>query len=127
MLRVHFTGWSYKYDEWIDERSDRVLKQWRRGMPFRINNRIDVKDVKGKWLEARIIHIVPDQYMTVHFKGWSSKWDEQIPIHPEHLNDLIDTKFAEIGMYSDAFGKAKFDKQIQQSQLNKLNHANHED
>jgi len=49
---VHFTGWPYKFDEWIEASSDRLLKQWRRGTPVRLNNRLDVRDLKGKWLEA---------------------------------------------------------------------------
>lgn len=46
--------------------------------------------------------------MKVHFKGWSSKWDEFIPLDPEHIKDFLDSKYAEIGMYSDAYGRAKF-------------------
>jgi hypothetical protein len=84
---------------------------------LRLNNRLDVRDVKGKWLEANIVHIVPDQYMTVHFKGWASKWDEHIPLDPEHFNDFLDVKIAEVGMYSDAYGAAKFDKLIRKSHI----------
>jgi hypothetical protein len=39
-----------------------------------------------------------------HFKGWASKWDEYIKIY----DDLIDSKYAEVGLYSDAYGFAKF-------------------
>ena len=56
-MKVHFTGWSYKYDEWIDEGSERVLKQWRRGQSLKVGHRLDVRDVKGKWLEAVVVHI----------------------------------------------------------------------
>ncbi len=42
--------------------------------------------------------------MKVHFKGWASKFDELIPISKEHFEDHIDQKFAEIGMYSEAYG-----------------------
>jgi hypothetical protein len=41
-----------------------------------------VKDVKGKWLEANIIEMVSDEYIKVHYKGWSKKWDEIIQISP---------------------------------------------
>ena len=43
---VHYTGYAAKYDEWIDTESEpvRILKQWRRGMPFMVNNRVDVLD-----------------------------------------------------------------------------------
>ena len=42
--------------------------------------------------------------MRVHFKGWSSKWDEIVNINSEN----IDVKYAEIGLYSKAYGLAKF-------------------
>lgn len=111
MLKVHFTGWSYKYDEWISEDSERVLKQWRRGMPLKVGHRLDVRDVKGKWLEAVVVQVNDhEQVMKVHFKGWASKWDELLPFNEEQMNNLLDLKFAEIGRYSDAYGAAKFEK-----------------
>jgi|LauGreDrversion4_2_1035121.scaffolds.fasta_scaffold4458249_1 hypothetical protein len=55
MVKVHFTGWSMKYDEWIDVQSDRIVKQWVRGDPFMLFQRLDVRDEKNKWLEAQII------------------------------------------------------------------------
>ena len=42
--------------------------------------------------------------MRVHFKGFASKWDETVPIN----DDLIDKKYAEVGLYSNAYGFAKF-------------------
>lgn len=42
--------------------------------------------------------------MKVHFKGWKSKFDEVIQID----NSLIGEKYAEIGLFSKAFGYAKF-------------------
>ena len=69
-------------------------------MPLRLNNRLDVRDLKGKWLEAIVVKIVPGQYMTVHFRGWNKKWDEDVPLDPEHFNDLLDFKVAEVGSYS---------------------------
>jgi len=78
-LKVHFTGWSFKYDEWLPEDSHRLLKQWKRGTPIQLNNRLDVRDVKGKWLEAQVILIDEDEgQMLAHFKGFSNKWDELI-------------------------------------------------
>jgi len=48
--------------------------------------------------------------MKVHFKGWASKWDEVIPINEEHMNNLLDLKFSEVGRYSEAYGAAKYEK-----------------
>jgi hypothetical protein len=107
MVKVHFTGWSTKYDEWIDVHSDRIIKQWVRGNPFQRNQRLDVKDEKNKWLEAHILEVVPGDYIKIHYKGWSSKFDEYIPISQVSHN-LIDNKYAEVGLYSLAYGQAKY-------------------
>ncbi len=56
-------------------------------MPLRKNNRLDILDTKMKWLEAFVIDVnerncgltVEDQTeIKVHFKGYTSKWDEVI-------------------------------------------------
>lgn len=106
---MHFTGWSHRHDEWVDSASGRVLKQWRRGRPLLPNNRLDVKDVKGKWLEARVVEVSPSgSHFKVHFVGWVSKWDETIPASPAETEQLLDTKYAEVGSYSKAQGFAKY-------------------
>lgn len=72
-IRVHYSGWSVKYDEWIDWHSNRVQKQCKlikvarlnvlqrkigkKGMHFHHNNRLDVLDETEKWLEARVIDV----------------------------------------------------------------------
>ena len=50
-LFIHFTGFAAKYDEWVTFEEPaagydciRVQKQWRRGMNFQLNNRVDVLD-----------------------------------------------------------------------------------
>lgn len=49
-------------------------------------------------------------YIKIHYKGWSSKFDEYIPTSNGETseNELLDVKFAEIGRYSQAYGEAKF-------------------
>ena len=44
-MKVHFSGWSNKYDEWVEENSPRLMRQWRRGQALQLNNRVDVQDV----------------------------------------------------------------------------------
>ena len=112
MVKVHFTGWSMKYDEWIDVQSDRIVKQWVRGDPFMLFQRLDVRDEKNKWLEAQIIQVTNDS-IKIHYKGWSSKFDEFIPVpsNPDEPSHLLDTKYAEIGLYSNAYGQAKYIKE----------------
>ena len=73
-----------------------------------MNQRLDVRDVKGKWLEAQIVEL-SDTYFKIHYKGWAAKFDEFIPL--DQQGHLLDTKFAEIGLYSLAYGGAKFNSQ----------------
>ncbi len=77
-------------------------------MPFKLFNRLDVKDSRNKWLETNIVELNKD-YFKIHYKGWSAKFDEYLPILPE--NNLIDVKYAEIGLYSNAYGQAKYKNQ----------------
>lgn len=75
-------------------------------MPLQIGNRLDVRDQKGAWLEAHVVDIQGD-FFKIHYKGWAAKFDEFIPL--DSPNDhLLDTKYAEIGLYSRAYGQAKF-------------------
>ena len=95
-IKVSFTGYSEKFDEWIpwSQINQRVLKQFSGSIQIppqsyeslQINNRIDVKDLsKNKWREARIVDI-QYQYalhqlvhaIKVHYKGLNSKYDEVI-------------------------------------------------
>ena len=58
-----------------------------------------MKDEKNKWLEAQILEVAND-YIKIHYKGWSPKFDEYIPINFDEPNIQLDTKYAEIGLYS---------------------------
>ena len=65
-VHVHYTGFKAKYDEWIDLLAaakggkSRIQKQWRRGMSFVLDNRVDVLDQAGKWLPAGVVEIQTD-------------------------------------------------------------------
>lgn len=74
---------------------------------MRLFNRIDVKDTVDKWMEAHVIEL-NRRYIRIHYKGWSSKFDEYLPAEEEEFESLIDVKVAEIGRFSKAFGQAKF-------------------
>ena len=56
-VKVHFSGWSQKFEQWIPKDSPRLLKQWERGQPLHVNNRIDVKNNAMGWLQARVMKI----------------------------------------------------------------------
>ena len=115
-LFIHFTGFAAKYDEWVcyDAVEEtygciRVQKQWRRGMNFQLNNRVDVLDQMGKWLPAGVVEIVCDDEtgcqtaVKVHFVGYKPKWDELI-----ELNETGWRRIREIGAFSSAHGWAKY-------------------
>jgi len=74
---------------------------------------LDVKDIKGKWLEAIVVDLCDDS-MRVHFKKFSNKWDEDVCKD----ESLINVKYAEVGKYSGAFGYAKFHKAKTEQNLN---------
>ncbi len=54
---IHYSGWSSRYDEYIDVRSDRILSQWEPGKEIRVNHRIDAYHPSSGWLEGRVIDI----------------------------------------------------------------------
>ena len=49
-IYVHYTGWSAKYDQYINVDSDRILTQWEPGKKISINNRVDGYHPIGGWL-----------------------------------------------------------------------------
>lgn len=115
-LFVHFTGFAAKFDEWVSFREVeqayeciRVQKQWRRGMNFQINNRVDVLDQMGKWLPGGIVDIIVDEEtrkqraVKVHFVGYKPKWDEIIELTDEGWR-----RIKEIGAFSNSHGWAKY-------------------
>ena len=78
MLKVTYTDFDSKYDEWIEQGSDRILEQYSQGGCIKLNNRIDVLDLKkNKWREARVIEM-GEGFLKIHYKGYSSKFDEVI-------------------------------------------------
>lgn len=50
-------------------------------MPL-VNNRIDVKDERDMWLEARVLEIFGKQ-IKIHYKRYASKFDEWIELPSE--------------------------------------------
>ncbi|KAG7381624.1 hypothetical protein PHYPSEUDO_005782 [Phytophthora pseudosyringae] len=56
-------------DEWTPE----TLEQWRSELT--VEQMVDALDTDSKWYEATIVGIT-DAQAKVHYRGWSSKWDE---------------------------------------------------
>ena len=119
---VHYTGFVAKYDEWMDTAKSetcRIQKQWKRGRRFHPNNRIDVLDSMGKWLEATVVEIEEDEgngfhqgvqrSIKVHFKGFTPKWDEVIRLDTDEGRKRV----MEVGALSGAHGWAKYDQSFQ--------------
>lgn len=78
----------------------------RQGMPFQLNNRLDILDQKNNWLEAFIIEINGPK-IKVHFKGYTSKWEEWVDTEKESY------RIKEVGSYSKAHGWARYSQQHQ--------------
>lgn len=75
-------------------------RQWKPGRQFQINNRIDVKDTMGKWMEAKVIEINEDKKtIKVHYKGYTARWDEEL--------DFSSDRIGQIGLHSKAYGSGR--------------------
>ena len=81
----HYYFWKESYDEWINLDSDRIKdhcsKIWIQGKKFEINQRIDVYDnhpQQKKFLSARILEVIDDEHIRVHYANHGSQWDEII-------------------------------------------------
>lgn len=99
-LKIQFTGYSHKFDTWIVDTSPRILKQWRHGLDFAVNNRVDVIDTYNMWKEARVID-KNDTQIKIHYKGYAEKYDEWI-----HKSS---PRIKEIGSKSNAYGIGRVD------------------
>jgi hypothetical protein len=77
-----------------------MIELGKRGMQFKVNNRVDVLDKSKRWLEARIIEVGRNS-IKVTYKGFASTYDEDINIESEKHRVL------EIGAFSSAHGFAK--------------------
>jgi OTU domain-containing protein 5 len=99
-VKIKFSGYSDKFNTWIDESSGKVLKQWKFGQEMQINNRVDILDTYNHWKEARIIDQNPEQiYIT--YRGYSKNYNEWI-----HKSS---PRISIIGSKSNAYGIGKSD------------------
>lgn len=83
----------------------------RKGMEFKMNNRLDIYDVKDKmWKEVIIVELKTHKNaaIKIHYKGYTSKSDEWIDIVKENA------RIAEVGSYSGGEGWAKYSQRRQQ-------------
>ena len=77
-------------------------------MPFKLNNRLDIYDVKYKiWREAQIVEIISGKNnscasIKISYKGYSSMYDEMIDCRKEK------DRIKEVGSLSGAEGFAKY-------------------
>jgi hypothetical protein len=64
-------------DEVLELR-DGLLNVWQTRLM--IGDVVDAVDKQGKWYESVLVEGVTEGHLRVHFKGWSSKWDDDIPL-----------------------------------------------
>ncbi|KAJ1461258.1 hypothetical protein M885DRAFT_267022 [Pelagophyceae sp. CCMP2097] len=54
--------------------------QWRAAL--RVGQVVDARDSEGRWFDAIVIDLDAVKGAKVHFRGWSSKWDAWLGLHP---------------------------------------------
>ena len=60
-----------------------------------IGDLIDCQDPVHKWCTCRIVDIVENKKIRIHYEGWSAKWDEWLPLDSDRL--------APIGTYTKGY------------------------
>ena len=83
------------------------------GQKFRLNNRLDIYDVKlRRWLEAVVVDLKEEsghvKTIKVHFRSYNASYDEWIDCAKEAV------RIKEVGSFSGAEGAAKYNVRIQQ-------------
>ena len=99
-VKVRFSGYSHKFDTWIEENSPDVLHQWRPNQEFQVNNRLDVLDTHGQWREARVIDLNTGQ-IHITYRGYAAKYNEWL--------HKTSNRIQVIGGKSGAHGSGKLD------------------
>lgn len=79
---ITYLYWEDKWDEWIAEDEDRMAPlhthTYYPGGLLKKGQRIECLDERNKWIESFVIDESPAK-IQVHYKGFSSKFDEWIP------------------------------------------------
>jgi hypothetical protein len=99
----HYYFWKESYDEWINLNSNRIKdhcsKIWMSGKKFRINQRIDVYDnhpQQKKFLSAKVLEVIDDEYIKVHYANHGAKWDEVIKTNHKSKKDKFSDDYEKI-------------------------------
>ncbi len=82
-------------------------------MKFKVNNRLDIYDIKDrKWREVFIVDLKDDHSkgtaIKVRFKGYTAQYDDWIDCNKEAA------RIKEVGSFSGAEGFAKYSSRFQQ-------------
>ncbi|KAJ1455811.1 hypothetical protein M885DRAFT_519165 [Pelagophyceae sp. CCMP2097] len=82
-IRITYTYWSAKWDEWLLVDSPRIApagsKTYRDGAVPRVGQRVEARDELDNWLEAEVLEVRGDS-ASVHFKGYHRKFDAQVDV-----------------------------------------------
>ncbi|DAZ94965.1 TPA: hypothetical protein N0F65_000060, partial [Lagenidium giganteum] len=61
--------------------------QWR--FELQVGQLIDARDTEGKWYESRVVELDESAgKVKVHYRGWTSKWDEWLKFMSDRLQPL---------------------------------------
>eukprot|EP00941_MAST-03F_sp_MAST-3F-sp1_P002994 g2994.t1 len=96
-VKIWFTNWSHKFDEWLPFDSDRLAKRgthffYDEGRPrkFKVGQRIEVFDehpTQQKFSEAEVVELDKHR-VKVHFKGFVAKWDEWLSVDSDRIRQF---------------------------------------
>ena len=108
IVKVTYLDFSAKFDEWIASDSPRILKKFRSDSEFddlKVGNIVDILDIganANKWRECTVVRL-EDCFIVVHYKGFSSKYDEHV------MNDDLDLRIESVEL---GYAKSKKKGQI---------------
>ena len=89
---VTYLFWGDAYDEWIPFGSSRLApansEVYVPGGQMKMNQRIEVRDTAGKWLEAEVIAVRGTSHVRIHYRNWHPKFDEELPQNSDRIRQF---------------------------------------
>ena len=67
----------------------------RQRLGFNPGDLVDAMDLEGVWHEGVVRDVDPQQGYRVHFRGWSSRWDEWV----ETTSERIQPSYSKVSWY----------------------------
>ncbi|CAM9309721.1 unnamed protein product [Chrysoparadoxa australica] len=67
---------------------DKIVNQWR--LDLAPGDLVDAMDSDGRWFESKVLSVneTDSDLLMVHYKGWASKWDAELPRMSQSIQPL---------------------------------------